>query len=158
MAHTDLGVGVDEYLVSLRVEKGLSPNTIAAYELDLRQYLSFLGDSETDDDRVASFVGDLRQAGLADSTVSRKIASVKGLHRFLVTEGMWSVDPTVLIDTPRRPDPFPKALTVEEAIRLVESPDPETRGGRRDAALLEFLYGTGARVSEAVCLDPESQR
>ena len=95
--HTNLGVGVDEYLVSLRVEKGLAPNTIAAYELDLRQYLKFLGDSETDAEWVANFVGDLRESGLADSTVSRKIASVKGLHRFLLIEGMWSVDPTVLI-------------------------------------------------------------
>jgi integrase/recombinase XerD len=62
-------------------------------------------------------------------------------------------DPTLLLESPRRPEPFPKALTVEEAIRLVESPDTGTVKGRRDSALLEFLYGTGARVSEAVALD-----
>ena len=95
----------------------------------------------------------MRSAGLADSTISRKIATIKGLHRFLLAEDMWSFDPTILIDTPRRPDPFPKALTVEETIRLVESPDAQTQPGRRDASLLEFLYGTGARVSEAVGLD-----
>jgi integrase/recombinase XerD len=152
-AQTTLAEGVDEYLVALRVEKGLSPNTIAAYQRDLSQYLSFLSGSDPGDDGVAEFVSDLRSMGLADSTISRKIAAVKGLHRFLVIEGMWSVDPTILIDAPRRPDPFPKALTVDEAIRLVETPDPQTRPGRRDAALLEFLYGTGARVSETVGLD-----
>jgi len=150
---TILAEGVEEYLVSLRVEKGLSQNTIAAYQRDLRQYLAFLGDSGPDEEHVSAFVSDLRRAGLADSTISRKIAAVKGFHRFLVIEGTLPGDPTVLVDTPRRPDPFPKALTVEEAIRLVESPDTQTRGGRRDAALLEFLYGTGARVSEAVGLD-----
>ncbi len=152
-AQTTLAEGVDEYLVALRVEKGLSPNTIAAYQRDLSQYLSFLSGSDPGDDGVAEFVSDLRSTGLADSTISRKIAAVKGLHRFLVIEGMWSVDPTILIDAPRRPDPFPKALTVDEAIRLVETPDSQTRPGRRDAALLEFLYGTGARVSETVGLD-----
>lgn len=152
-AQTTLAEGVDEYLVALRVEKGLSANTIAAYQRDLSQYLSFLSGSDPGDDGVAEFVSDLRSTGLADSTISRKIAAVKGLHRFLVIEGMWSVDPTILIDAPRRPDPFPKALTVDEAIRLVETPDPQTRSGRRDAALLEFLYGTGARVSETVGLD-----
>ena len=152
-AQTTLAEGVDEYLVALRVEKGLSANTIAAYQRDLSQYLSFLSGSDPGDDGVAEFVSDLRSKGLADSTISRKIAAVKGLHRFLVIEGMWSVDPTILIDAPRRPDPFPKALTVDEAIRLVETPDSQTRPGRRDAALLEFLYGTGARVSETVGLD-----
>jgi len=152
-AQTTLAEGVDEYLVALRVEKGLSANTIAAYQRDLSQYLSFLSGSDPGDDGVAEFVSDLRSTGLADSTISRKIAAVKGLHRFLVIEGMWSVDPTILIDAPRRPDPFPKALTVDEAIRLVETPDRQTRPGRRDAALLEFLYGTGARVSETVGLD-----
>ena len=150
---TSLHGGVEEYLVSLRVEKGLSPNTIAAYQRDLRQYLDFLGEREPTEDDVSAFVHHLRKAELANSTISRKIATIKGLHRFLLAEGLWSLDPTVLVDTPRRPDPFPKALTIEEAIRLVESPNLDSSAGRRDSALLEFLYGTGARVSEAVGLD-----
>ena len=150
---TSLHGGVEEYLVSLRVEKGLSPNTIAAYQRDLRQYLDFLGEREPTEDDVSEFVHHLRKAELANSTISRKIATIKGLHRFLLAEGLWSLDPTVLVDTPRRPDPFPKALTIEEAISLVESPNLDSSAGRRDSALLEFLYGTGARVSEAVGLD-----
>jgi integrase/recombinase XerD len=95
----------------------------------------------------------LRDRGLADSTLARKVASVRGLHRFLVAEGMWPDDPTVLLDSPRRPDPFPKSLTIEEAIALVESPGSADPASRRDSALLELLYGTGARVSEAVGVD-----
>jgi integrase/recombinase XerD len=102
---------------------------------------------------VAVFVSLLRRRVLADSTVARKIASVRGLHRFLVTEGLRQTDPTALVDSPRRPDPFPKALTVEEAIALVEAPGGGDVGSRRDRALLEFLYGTGARVSETVGVD-----
>lgn len=148
-----LSAGVDEYLISLRVERGLSPNTIAAYQRDLEQYLEFLDGSEPDDERVGDFVSLMRSQGLADSTISRKIASVRGLHRFLVFEDMRSEDPTVLIDTPRRPDPFPKALTIDEAIALVEAPGASDPAARRDSALLEFLYGTGARVSETVGVD-----
>jgi integrase/recombinase XerD len=148
-----LETGVEEYLVALRVERGLSPNTIAAYTRDLSQYLRFLEGREPDDDAVSGFVSDLRRSDLADSTVARKIASVRGLHRFLVTEGFRVRDPTALVDSPRRPDPFPKALTIDEAIALVEAPGAGSAAARRDSALLEFLYGTGARVSETVGID-----
>lgn len=144
---------IEEFLVSLRVERGLAHNTVEAYERDLRQYEAFLEGADPEPEGVERFVEELRRRRLADATVTRKLAAVKGLHRFLVAEGLRETDPTVLIDSPRRPDPFPKALTVEEAITLVETPRIDTRAGRRDSALLEFLYGTGARVSEAVGLD-----
>lgn len=145
--------GLEEYLVSLRVEKGLAPNTIAAYERDLRQYIEWLDGQQPASGDVDAYVAHLRSLKLADTTTARKIASIKGLHRFLVVEGLEDSDPTALVSTPRRPDPFPKALSIEQAIRLVETPDLETVAGRRDSALLEFLYGSGARVSEAVGLD-----
>jgi integrase/recombinase XerD len=145
--------GVEEYLVALRVEKGLSPNTVEAYIRDLRQYLEFLEGGEPTEQLIAGFVGEMRDKGLADSTIARKIASVRGLHRFLVLEELRETDPTALIESPRRPDPFPKALTVVEAIALVEAPGGGDRAARRDSALLEFLYGTGARVSETVGVD-----
>jgi integrase/recombinase XerD len=148
-----LDTGMEEYLVSLRVERGLSRNTIAAYTRDLRQYLEFLDGRRPGEDLVAEYVGELRRRGLADSTVGRKIASLRGLHRFLVVEGLWETDPTVLVDSPRRPDPFPKALSIEETFALVEAPDTQNSAGRRDRALLEFLYATGARVSETVGVD-----
>ena len=150
MSEVSLETGIEEYLVSLRVERGLSPNTIAAYTRDLDHYVEFLEGREADERLVASFVRELRNRGLADSTVGRKIASIRGLHRFLLVEGFRSTDPTALVDGPRRPDPFPKALTVDEAIALMEAPGSGDTAARRDSALLEFLYGTGARVSETV--------
>lgn len=153
MSGVSLETGVEEYLVSLRVERGLSPNTIKAYTRDLREYREFLGEREPDEETIGAFISTLRKRGLADATVGRKIASIRGLHRFLIVEGLRSTDPTALVDSPRRPDPFPKALTVDEATRLVESPGSRSRAARRDRALLEFLYGTGARVSETVGVD-----
>jgi integrase/recombinase XerD len=153
VSRVSIETGIEEYLVSLRVERGLAANTIAAYTRDLGQYVAFLKGKEPDEDLIGKFIGEMRQHGLADSTVARKIASIRGLHRFLVAEGMRETDPTALIDSPRRPDPFPKALTIDEAIALVEAPQLDDKSGRRDRALLEFLYGTGARVSETVGVD-----
>lgn len=144
---------VEEYLLALRVERGLARNTIAAYERDILQYLESLDGIEPTGEQVEGFVTQMREVGLASSTISRKTASIKGLHRFLVSEGLRSEDPTILLDSPKRRQSLPKALTVDEAIRLVESPDRSTVAGRRDAALLEFLYASGARVSETVNLD-----
>lgn len=144
---------MEEYLVALRVEHGLAANTLNAYRRDLDQYLQFLDGAEPDQGLVEDYVGSLSERGLAPSTMSRKIASLRGLHRFLTKEGYRAADPTVLLEAPRRLSPFPKALTIDEAISLVEAPDLTSQKGRRDSALLEFLYGTGARVSEAVDLD-----
>ncbi len=144
---------LEEYLLSLDVERGLSRNTIEAYRRDLGQYLAFLDGAEPDQGAVERYVTHLRSQQLASSTVGRKLAAIRGLHRFLVAEGLAGEDPTLLLESPRRPDPFPKALTVDEAIELVETPDLSTVKGRRDSALLEFLYATGARVSEAVGID-----
>jgi integrase/recombinase XerD len=144
---------VDEYLLALDVERGLSANTIQAYRRDLSQYLEFLEGAEPDQGSVERYVTHLRSGDLASSTVGRKLAAIRGLHRFLVVEGLRQTDPTLLLESPRRPDPFPKALTVDQAIALVEAPDASTVKGRRDSALLEFLYASGARVSEAVGVD-----
>ena len=155
MTPTDLSIdqAIEEYLISLRVERGLARNTIEAYQRDLGQYEEYLSGRKPTDQLVAGFVGSLREKGLAATTVSRKIAAVRGLHRFLLGEELASQDPTALIDSPRRSEPFPKALAVDEAIALVEVPGDSTPIDRRDRAVLEFLYATGARVSETVGLN-----
>jgi integrase/recombinase XerD len=102
---------------------------------------------------VSDFVRSLTAAGLAPATVARKVAAVRGLHRFLIAEGIRAADPTALVDTPRRGRALPKALATEEIESLMGAPDPSRPLGRRDRALLEFLYATGARVTEAVALD-----
>jgi len=153
---TDLGRGVDEYLVSLSAERSLSPHTVAAYRRDLAQYLAYLDNAASSRRLVEAFVQSLSARGLAPASIARKLAAIRGLHSFLVGEGLAAEDPTQTVDLPRRPAPLPKALTVDEAIALVEAPDRTAVRGRRDAAILEFLYGTGARVTEAVGLDLEA--
>jgi integrase/recombinase XerD len=142
----------EEFLVALRSERGLAANTVAAYRRDLSQYLSYVGVSAAapDPEAVSGFVKSLHERGLAASTIARKIAAIRGYHRFLVAEGLADQDPTLLVDTPRRGELLPKALTFEEIERLLDAVDPESLLGIRDRALLEFLYGTGCRVSEAV--------
>ena len=144
---------IGEYLAAIRAERGLSAATAAAYRRDLQQYAAHLAGREPDAAGVAAFVVALHHRGLAPATVARRVAAVRGFHRFLVAEGLAASDPSVLVDSPRRPPALPKALGVEEVLRLLEAPDPATPDGRRDRALLEFLYATGARVAEAAALD-----
>jgi integrase/recombinase XerD len=144
---------IAEHLAALRAERGLAPATVAAYRRDLLDYAGHLAGRPPDADLVAGFVAALHRRGLAPASVARRIAAVRGFHRFLVAEGLAAADPTVLLDSPRRRASLPKALTVEEVLRLLEAPDAGTPEGRRDRALLEFLYATGARVAEAVGLD-----
>jgi integrase/recombinase XerD len=149
---SDLAEGLNEYLSTLVVDRGLANNTVLAYRRDLEDYISFLKGIEPQPADVDRYAGVLAERSLAPATIARKLAAVRGLHRFLVTEGRSDADPTRLLPAMRRADPFPKALAVHQAIALVEAPDLSTVAGRRDRALLEFLYGTGARVSEAVDL------
>ncbi len=145
--------GVAEYLASLSVERGLSAATVAAYRRDLNDYTAFLDGRPPSADLVDGFLGALRERGLAPASISRKTAAVRGLHRFLVVEGAADLDPTATVIAPRPGLRLPKALEIDEVFRLIEAPDVATPLGRRDRALLEFLYGSGARVSEAVALD-----
>lgn len=144
---------VHDYLSVLAVERGLSRNTISAYRSDLEGYLAFLGEQHTSPRLVDEFLGSLHEAGMQTTTIARKLAAVRGFHRFLVAEGLSDEDPTRFTDTPRRRMGFPKALDVDETIRLVEAPPVDTNLGRRDRAMLETLYGTAVRVSELVDLD-----
>ncbi|MDJ0962206.1 MAG: site-specific tyrosine recombinase XerD [Acidimicrobiia bacterium] len=151
-----LDEGIPEFLAALASERGLAANTLMAYRRDLSAYRSFLearGVHEPAGDDVAAFVAALHEQGLATATIARRLAAVRGLHRFLVAEELADEDPTLLVETPRRGAALPKALTVDEATRLVEAPDVSTGLGVRDRALLEFLYATGARVSEAVAME-----
>lgn len=142
---------VGDYLDVLFVERGNSAATIAAYRCDLAQYVAFLDGRHPSSDLVSEFVSVLSDRGLARSTIARKVAAVRGLHRHLTADG--ATDPTALIDTPRGERSLPKALRIDQVLALLESPDISTRAGKRDSALLEFLYATGARVSEATAVD-----
>lgn len=144
---------VDDYLAVLTAERGLSSNTIAAYRRDLDQYLEFVGDRVPDAEVIDAFVTHLRSLDLAHSTVARKVASVRGFHRFELVDGVTDDDPSALLDPPQRRQSLPKALTVEQTLALLDAIPLTDRAGVRDSALLEFIYATGSRVSEAIGVD-----
>lgn len=150
---------IDEFIAALGSERGLAVSTRAAYRRDLAQYRRFLAtrdvesvESITPED-VSRHVGALRDAGMEATTIARKIAAVRGLHRFLVSEEMAGADPTALLEAPSRPATLPKAITVDEVQRLLDAIPRTTKLGVRDGALLEFMYATAARVAETVALD-----
>mgnify|MGYP006374457975 FL=1 len=155
---------VEQYLNHLIVERGLSTNTISAYRRDLGRYVAFCeqhGVQRAQDvtaDVVASFGAELvrttpEQAALSAASVSRIISSVRGFHRFLLLEQVTATDPShdVKPQVPKRR--LPKALTVDQVVAMLNAPNPDDVLGIRDRALLEFLYGTGARISEVLDLD-----
>lgn len=143
---------IDEYLSFLAVERGLAVNTVSAYRRDLDQYRLSVGDEPQLED-IDSFLVGLTDLGLVTSSISRKIAAVRGLHRFMVAEGLRDDDPSVLIEAPSRPDALPKALDVEQVVALLEAASMPGPAATRNRALVEFMYACGARVSEAVALD-----
>lgn len=150
---------IAEYLGYLSVERGSSPHTIAAYRRDLTEYARFLAergitapDAITRDD-VTSFIGMLREKGLAPSTVERKVAALKGLHKFLVRENVTENHPTSGLPLPKVPLHLPDVVSVDDVDRLLSQPFPDGPVGLRDRAALELLYGCGFRVSELVGLD-----
>lgn len=143
-----------EFLVSARAERGLSRNTVAAYRRDLEQYKATIdAQGGVSDATVRAHLDALRSRELAPTSIARKFASIRAYHRFLVIEGLASVDPTAAIASPRRPSSLPKALTVDEVEAIIAAPGLDTPTGRRDTAIVEFLYATGCRVSELVDLD-----
>ena len=150
---------IAEYLISLRAERGLAANTAAAYRRDLDQYRDHLASvgidtvEAVDGDAVSEFVVALTERGLAATTIARKVAATRGLHRFLVAEEMATADPTALVASPKRKAGIPKALSIDEVERLLEAASGESAVAARDTALLEFMYASGARVAETVGLD-----
>ncbi|MFI6066930.1 site-specific tyrosine recombinase XerD [Micromonospora sp. NPDC051227] len=155
------------YLDHLTVERGLSANTLASYRRDLDRYLATLADAGVTDlasvgaGLVESHLARLRAGDdvhppLAVSSAARAASAVRGLHRFALREGLAGADPSRDVRPPTPPRRLPRALPVDDVIRLLETAGPITATGDdaplalRDRALLEFLYGTGARISEAV--------
>lgn len=152
-----LPLDVEEFLTWLAAERGRSPNTLAAYRRDLVAYCRWLSSSGRTLDSVGptdldAYVGVLRDRGLAPSSVKRATVSVRSLHRFRSDEGLAGSDPSAGIETPRVPAGLPKALTEAEVASLLEQVVGDEPMARRDRAILEVLYGTGARVSEVCAL------
>jgi integrase/recombinase XerD len=154
----ELPIDVEEFLTWMVAERGRSANTLAAYRRDLIAYCRWLDATGRTLDSVRSsvldaYVGHLRQRGLSPASVKRATVAVRSLHRFRADEGLAESDPSVGIETPRVPAGLPKALTEEQVIALLDQVEGDAPIARRDRAILEVLYGTGARISEVCSLD-----
>jgi integrase/recombinase XerD len=144
-----------KFLTYLAVEKGLSPNTLASYERDLKKYFYAMQGKDPDGishSDVSAFLSGLSGSGIAAPSIARNLAAVRGFHKFLQIDGVAQSDPTVNLETPRGWKRLPKTLSMVEVDALLAQPDPVTLLGLRDKAMLELLYATGIRVSELVGL------
>jgi integrase/recombinase XerD len=162
---SQMAITTQGYLDHLAIERGLATNTLTSYRRDLARYLDFCARHAVRDPRdvtashITAFGGWLREGDadhvpLAASSAARTIVAVRGFHRFAAKEGLTDDDPAASIKPPVPPRRLPKALSVEEVEQLLEAAgEGRTARELRDKALLEFLYATGARISEAVGLD-----
>ncbi|MEV4219459.1 site-specific tyrosine recombinase XerD [Nonomuraea sp. NPDC049725] len=155
---------LSSYLAHLAVERGLAANTLASYRRDLRRYLEHLRArgrlrlDEVGEADVRAFLAALREGdgdhpALVASSAARAVSAVRGLHRFALREGVTAHDPADQVRPPRQLRRLPKAIAVDEVERLIAASGPDGAPlTLRNRALLEVLYGTGARISEAVGL------
>lgn len=161
---TEIDRAITDYLQHMGVERGLAANTLAAYRRDLARYASYLARSgrqrPTDVTRhdVTGFVQALSDgsdggSSLGVRSAARTVVAVRGLHKFWALEGITPTDPASDVHPPMPGKRLPKAISVGEVTRILEAVGTDTATGLRDRALLEFLYSTGARISEAVGLD-----
>ncbi|HWN60271.1 MAG TPA: site-specific integrase, partial [Streptosporangiaceae bacterium] len=165
---TSLDAAVSRYLDHLTVERGLAAHTLEAYRRDLLRYQAALaamgrtmiGEVTTED--VAAFLAGLREGDeehvpLAASSAGRAVVAVRGLHAFAAAERLAGADPASQVRPPAPPRRLPRAIAVPDVERLIAAASsgggPGDLRPLRDRALLELLYGTGARISEAVGLD-----
>ncbi|MBG6053619.1 integrase/recombinase XerD [Salinibacterium sp. CAN_S4] len=158
----DIAVAVDRYLRHVSIERGLSPHTVQAYRRDLGVYSELLGDrgiltptAITARD-VAAFAHELRtrsERPLSASSTARMLSSVRSWHRFLLEESIVEVDVAAEVKPPKQSMRLPKAISIEQMESVLSATDGDDLQSLRDKALLELLYATGARISEAVALN-----
>jgi integrase/recombinase XerD len=156
---------ISVYLDHLAVERGLAANTLTSYRRDLKRYAEFLAQKdvstldEVTESAVAAFLirlreGDEHHPALGSTSAARTVVAVRGFHKFAVADGLATLDPASGVKPPTPAKRLPKALPLADVEAILEAAGaPDTTLALRDRALLEVLYGTGARISEAVGLD-----
>jgi integrase/recombinase XerD len=161
----ELPLALRTYLDHLAVERGLAANTLTSYRRDLRRYLEFLDEQGVtdvdaiDEQMVSAFLMRLREGdddhpALSATSAGRTVVAVRGFHKFCVTDGLATGDPAAGVRPPSPARRLPKALPLADVEAILETAGSAgTTLALRDRALLEVLYGTGARISEAVGLD-----
>ena len=151
----------DKYIAYLEVERNVSPYTVRNYTNDLVEFFNFVGDSgveslkEINKQTIRSYLSHLMEQGRAKSSIARRLSAIRSFYRYLMREEIIPVSPAATTASPKLDRRLPTFLTVEEAKRLVESPDISQPQGQRDRALLELLYASGLRISELVNMNVE---
>lgn len=155
-----------QFLEHLRYERNVSEHTLRNYSSDLLQFLDYIAPEDVrtgkrrevpvqqiDHITIREWISTLHSANKKKTSIARKIASLRTFFQFLIREGILELNPAKLVATPRIEQKLPNHLTIEEAIRFIETPDIETEMGKRDRCILELLYATGIRVSELTKLN-----
>jgi integrase/recombinase XerD len=149
---------IEEFLNHLIVERGLAHNTYLSYKGDLLQFSHFLEGlgvkevSEVSRSLVMEYLLKLKEDGFSPRSIARKLVAIKTFYRFLVEERHLLKNPTLYFETPKLGVHLPNVLSQKEVEQLLSRPNPMTRKGSRDRAMLELLYATGCRISEIVNL------
>ena len=148
------------YLQFVKLEKGLSKNSIDSYENDLRRYLKFLArDLQLRDlggvtlQHIEQYLEELSEMDLSVSSVARNVSSIRSFHEFAVVEKLAEANPAELIELPKKAQKLPEVLNPTEVSAILDIPNREADAGIRNAAILETLYATGMRVTELVNLE-----
>ena len=157
---------LEQFLEHLRYERNVSAHTLRNYASDLEQFLDHLRPrdqatgkrtlpdvKEVDHLTIREWLAELHSDQKKKSSIARKLAALRTFFQFLVREGLLESNPAKLVATPRQEKKLPKHLSVEDAIRFIETPDVETDLGKRDRAMLELMYATGVRVAELTTLN-----
>jgi integrase/recombinase XerC len=157
---------IEQFLEHLRYERNVSSHTLRNYSSDLEQFLDFLAPADpktgkrrmpevsvVDHLTIREWLASLHTAQKKKASIARKLAALRTFFQFLVREGVLELNPAKLVATPKLEKKLPKHLSIEEAVRFIESPDPETDLGKRDRAMLELMYATGVRVAELTTLN-----
>ncbi len=157
---------IEQFLEHLRYERNVSSHTLRNYSSDLEQFLDFLAPADPKTGRrrtpevsavdhltIREWLASLHTAQKKKASIARKLAALRTFFQFLVREGILELNPAKLVATPKLEKKLPVHLSIEEAVRFIESPDPETDLGKRDRAMLELMYATGVRVAELTTLN-----
>jgi len=153
----EISATISSFLTHVKVEKGLSSNTVSAYRRDLVKFdvfaqkrkLSLEGVSRDD---LVDFLAGLYRMNLESRTVARHLVTLRNFFRFAQIQELITSDPSITLESPKIRRSLPGYLRLEEVERLLEQPDSTTALGLRDRAMLEILYSTGLRVSELIGL------
>ena len=142
----------------LYIEKGLSQNTVQAYETDILSFLNWLTKTPNvnylnlKEDNINNYIAYLFKSKLKSSSVNRKISSLKSLYLYLIKKNILKNSPISEVITPKKEKYLPSSMSEDEVDRLLKSPDTSNKIEKRDKAMIEMLYATGMRISELVNL------